>query len=217
MEGLGPLSKFPCRLYISTPVGHPLDVATKMLSDALAANDVAAVLYTPSGKDAAEHASILMQCAISHEAAFIVADDIAFAREIGADGLYISGNVEAYSKARSELGDDRIIGISTALNRHDAMCLGEVGANYICFDPHASPSSPQNSEHSLESLIKWWCELFEVPCLAPAYAEVEKNRALIAAGVDFLSFGSSLWSSPENATKTLQSISHLIAECGREQ
>ena len=217
MEGLGPLSKFPCRLYISTPVDYPLDVATAMLNDVLGAYDIAAVLYRRSGKDAHEYASALMQCAIDNETAFIIADDIAFTREIGADGVHISGAGETYGKARSELGDDCIIGISTALNRHDAMCLGEIGANYIYFDPHTSPTSPQGSEHTLESLIKWWSELFEVPCLAPAYAEVEKNRALITAGVDFLSFGSSLWSSPENATKTLQSISHLIAECGREQ
>jgi len=211
------MSKFPCRLYISTPVGHPLDVATTLLNGALAANDVAAVLFTPGSNGAHEHASALMQCAVSHEAAFIVADDIAFAREIGADGLHITGNSGAYGQARSELGDDCIIGISTALNRHNAMCLGEIGANYIYFDAHASPSSLQDSEHSLESLVKWWCELFEVPCLAPAYAEVEKNRALITAGVDFLSLGNSLWDSPENARKTLQSLSHLITKCGREQ
>ncbi len=207
----------PCRLYLTAPEGQPLDVLGFLLSEALSANDVAAVLYSNADKSSPEHASTLMQCALEHEAAFIVADDIAFAREIGADGVQISGDIETYERARKELGDDRIVGFTTALNRHDSMCFGEVGTNYILFDPDLPNPHSSNEPQSLESLVDWWSGLFEIPCVAPACADVGKNRALIEAGVDFLSLDASIWSSGQKAGETLKSISHLIADCGRKQ
>jgi len=209
------LSEFPCRIYLSAPVGHPIDVLSKMLGDALANNDVAAILYTTENGVSRENASALMQCAINHDAAFLVADDIDFAREIGADGVHISGGIEAYKKARSELGDDRIVGMTTALNRHDSMSVGEMGTDYIFFDPDIPESPIANEKQSLEDIIDWWSGLFQLPCVTQVQRDINLNRAIINAGVDFLSLDHSLWVSKENATNTLQNISNLIAECGR--
>jgi len=211
------VNEHPCRLYLSAPEGQPLDVLGALLVKALSENDVAAVLYSNADKASPEHASTLMQCALDHEAAFIVADDIAFARHIGADGVQISGDIETYEKARKELGDDRIVGFTTALNRHDVMCFGEIGSNYISFDPDLPNRHPSNDPQSLESLIDWWSGLFEVPCVAPAYADIDENRALIAAGVDFLSLDATIWRSEQQADEALKSISDLIADCGRKQ
>jgi thiamine-phosphate pyrophosphorylase len=204
-------------LYLAAPEGQPLDVLGPLLSEALSANDVAAVLYANADKASPEHASTLMQCALDHEAAFIVADDIAFARQIGADGVQVSGDIETYERARNELGDDRIVGLTTALNRHDSMCLGEVGTNYILFDADLPNPHPSNAPQSLESLIDWWSGLFEIPCVAPVCADVDKTRALIDAGVDFLFLDATIWNCDQNADITLKSISGLIADCGRKQ
>jgi len=211
------VSEHPCRLYLTAPEGQPLDVLGALLSDALVKNDVAAVLYSNSDKASPEHASTLMQCALDHKAAFIVADDIAFARQIGADGVQISGDIETYERARKELGDSRIIGLTTALNRHDSMRCGEVGTNYILFDPDLPNPHPSTDPQSLESLIDWWSGLFEIPCVAPACADVDKNWALIDAGVDFLSLDATIWNTDRRADETLKSISDLIADCGRKQ
>ena len=211
------MSEHPCRLYLTAPEGQPLDVLGLLLSEALSANDVAAVLYTNSDKASPEHASTLMQCTLDHEAAFIIADDIDFARQIGADGVHISGNIETYEMARKELGDDRIVGLTSALNRHDAMCFGEVGTNYILFDPDLPNPHPSIDPQILENLIEWWSRLFEIPCVAPAGVNVEKNRALIEAGVDFLSLDATIWNSDQSVDETLKSISDLIADCGRRQ
>ncbi len=186
-----------------------------MLKSALISNDVAAVLYSTGDGISPESASTLMQCAIDHEAAFIVADDVDFAREIGADGVHISGGTAAYKKARSELGDDRIVGLTTALNRHDSMSMGEIGTDYIFFDPDMTHSHAAGETQSLESMIDWWSGLFQVPCVARAQYDINLNRAIINAGVDFLSLDHSLWVSKENATDTLKTISNLISECGR--
>lgn len=180
------------------------------------AADVAAVLFSTGNKGFRESAPALMQCAIGHEAAFIIADDVAFAREIGADGVHITGGIEAYKAARSELGKDRIAGLATALNRHDSMCGGEAGADYIFFDPGISNPRSLSEEQPLASLIEWWSGMFQVPCVAGAQHEIEKNRTLIQAGVDFLSLDNSLWKSEENTINTLKYISNLIAECGRQ-
>jgi len=213
---VGALSEYPCRLYLSAPVGHPVDVLTTMLGDALAAHDVAAVLYTTGNQASLDEARTLMGCAIDHKAAFIVKQDIEFAREIGADGVHISGDIETYNEARSKLGDDRIIGLATALNRHDSMRFGEVGADYIFFDPDIPGSVSPEDDMSLEVLVEWWSGLFEVACVAQAHSDVDQNRGLINAGVDFLCLDSMLWKSNENTTQVLETMSHLIAECGRE-
>jgi len=214
---LGPVKEHPCRLYLTAPEGQPLDVLGALLNEALSANDVAAVLYSNAKKASPEHASTLMQCALDHEAAFIVADDIAFARQIGADGVQVSGDIETYEKARKELGDGRIVGLTTALNRHDVMCFGEVGSNYILFDADLPNPHPSDDPQSLESLIDWWSGLFEIPCVAPVCADVKKNRALIDAGVDFLFLDTNIWNSGPNADVTLKSISDMIVDSGRKQ
>ena len=211
------MSEHPCKLYLSAPEGQPIDVLSLMLKDALAANNVAAVLYSNNDKASHEHASTLMQCALDHEAAFIVADDISFAREIGADGVHISGDIETYKKARKELGEDRIIGLTTPVNRHDSMCFGEIGTNYILFDPDIPNSNSSSEPQSLASLINWWSELFEVPCVALACVDVNKNRVLIDAGVDFLSVDATIWSASQGVSETLKSLSDLISDCGRKQ
>ena len=211
------MKEHPCRLYLTAPEGQPLDVLGTLLSTALSANNVAAVLYSNADKASPEHASTLMQCALDHEAAFIVADDIAFARQIGADGVQVSGDIETYEKARKELGDDRIVGFTTALNRHDVMCFGEIGSNYISFNPDLPNLHPSTDPQSLESLIDWWSGLFEIPCVAPACADMDKNRALIDAGADFLLLDATIWNTDKKADETLKSISDLIADCGRKQ
>lgn len=211
------MSTFSCQLYLSAPEGHPVDVLVSMLDEALTGNNVAAVLYTPPAKSANGSASALMKTAINHGAAFIVAGDLALAKQIGADGIHISGNIEAYKTARTLLGDDAIIGVSTSLNRHDSMCVGELGSSYIQFDPDVASTDGPDDDQSLEQIITWWSELFEVPCVARADADMDQNRALINAGVDFLVTGSDLWNSTPGAGPRLKSLFRLIAECGRAQ
>lgn len=213
------MSKFPCRLYITAPAGLPCDELTGLLDVALADNDIAAMLYTPVNNN--ECADALMGCTIAHDCAFIVADDIALAQTLNADGVHLTGTIDSskdlYKEARSKLGSDSMIGLSTALNRHDSMCVGEIASTYIYFDTSIPNNHTVVEQHSLENLVSWWSDMFELPCVARAYENIEQNRELITAGVDFLYLNNSLWTSAENAKNTLKSLTHLIAECGRKQ
>jgi len=212
---VGPLSEFPCRLYLSAPVGHPPAILANMLADALSASDIAAVLYTAKATRS-DDARTLMQPCREHGAAFIVAGDVPLAREIGADGVHIS-NIQAYKQARTELGREAIIGLTTPASRHESMCIGETGADYIIFDPGLPNPHGHTEASSLACLIGWWSGLFEIPCAAPAGADMDQNRALINAGVDFLVLDNTLWTSGQQVDQTLKAMNHLIAECGREQ
>ncbi len=214
------MSDFPCKLYLSAPVGLPPEKTIKLLDASFAASDVSAVLYSPDqdtsrANNSFDIARELMRWAIDHNVAFIVAEDVAFAREISADGVHLYSGISSYSNARSKLGNDRIIGLSTALNRHECMSAGETGADYILFDPTSPDDFQIHETQPLENLISWWTELFEVPCVAQAYVEVEKNRALVSAGVDFLVLGNDLWCSEKNVAAKLKALGQLIAECGR--
>lgn len=80
-----------------------------------------------------------------HDVAVLIADDVELAAETGADGVHLSATsgddllIERYRAARESLGANAIIGGDAGFSRHDAMALGEAGANYVAFSPPHRP------------------------------------------------------------------------------
>lgn len=121
--------------------------------------------------------------------AVLVAGDAAAVVALKADGLHLaaSKNVAAvYREARKTLGPAAIIGADAGRSRHDAMELGEGGADYIAFGipPHVTGRDIAR-ERQLE-LIAWWSDVFEPPCVAMDVETADHARALANAGADFI-------------------------------
>lgn len=159
----------------------PGEASATRLRAALAAGPVASVRLVPARGSSSIDAAVagpLVALIQAGGAAALVDQDAGLAEALRADGVHLSAGSEleeTYVAARERLGPERIVGIEITGSRHDAMSLGEMGADYIAF------SGPERDE-----LAAWWAEIFVVPCVALGVEAADEAAALAAAGVDFI-------------------------------
>ena len=165
--------------------------AADRLSAVLDANEVASVLIMPCSARplAAEDAHPLVELAQGHGAAALIMANPVLARAVAADGLHLPASEEpvvAYRAARELLGPRMIIGADPGALRHNAMVLGEEGADYVGFGlPTGSADGTSDREARLE-LVAWWAEIFEIPCVGLDVTDVADAQKLAMAGADFI-------------------------------
>lgn len=159
----------------------------------LIANDIAiAALLIRPGPDGVLDPSpvrLLIGLAQKSSIAALIEDDTTLARAHGADGVHLTWSNDLdqrYRLARSELGADAIIGVSGGKSRHDAMVLGEAGADYVGFGVPAQVKDRESGAARRADLISWWAEIFETPCVAFDVTEADEALALARAGADFI-------------------------------
>ncbi len=131
----------------------------------------------------------LVEMAQQRKVAALIADDVPAARATGADGVHLSWRPEieeAYEAARGALGPDAIVGADAGRSRHDAMTLGETGADYVAFGPTAEADGPDGARETRRDLVAWWAEVFVVPVVAFDVGTAGEARDLIASGADFV-------------------------------
>ncbi len=80
-----------------------------------------------------------------------------------------------------------IVGADAGRTRHDAMEIGEAGADYVAFGipPHVEDRA-RAAERQID-LVSWWSELFEIPCVAFDVADAAQAERLVGVGCDFIS------------------------------
>lgn len=132
-------------------------------------------------------------------AAFIVNDDMALARRIGADGVHLGQEDGDPREARALLGPSAQIGVTCHDSRHLAMEAGEAGADYVAFGAFF-PTTTKAVKHIPDpSILGWWATLFELPCVAIGGVTPANGGALVEAGADFLAASGAVWSAPDPA------------------
>lgn len=163
-----------------------------VLRAALAAVPVSSLLLRAKGGAAltAQAAKPLVELAQKRGVAALIAADCALARIVKADGVHVPWSktiVADFKAARGELGERYIVGADAGRSRHEAMEMGEAGADYIAFGipPHVEDRS--TAEDRQIDLVAWWSEIFEIPCVAGDVAAPAHARDLAFAGADFVS------------------------------
>jgi thiamine-phosphate pyrophosphorylase len=141
----------------------------------------------------AQAAPLQTLCA-KHTTAFIVRDHLGLALEMGADGVHLGGGAGDVQACRAALGRERILGVSCGASRDAAMVAGEQGADYVAFGDLGERPGPE-----LYDLLRWWSELFVLPCLAEVATTVEDCARLAGAGADLVAVGAEMWTDPESA------------------
>lgn len=179
------------QLYLRFDVGGDGAEASAALEAALAAAPVACVLLYRGDAAALEPglAKALIGIAQKRDVAALVADDAGLARMLKADGVHVSWSkapLDAYKAARETLGARALIGVDAGRSRHDAMELGEAGADYVAFGIPAHVEDRETAAARQIDLVSWWCEIFEVPVVAFDVADDASAEALAAAGADFI-------------------------------
>lgn len=206
-----PERREPCALYLISP----LDIGGAFpdrLAEALDAGPVAAFQFRVKGVDqheAARLAAPLQRLCADREVAFIVNDDMALAKRLGADGVHLGQGDGDPREARALLGPSAQIGVTAHDSRHLAMEAGEAGADYVAFGAFFPTATKEVHHRPDPSILFWWAALFEIPCVAIGGITPENGRVLVEAGADFLAVSGGVWShagGPAAAVRAFQPI-----------
>lgn len=190
--------------------------AADRLSAILQATEVASILIRPPGEHTleAQVAKPLVDLAQARGVAALIENDAALARVLRADGVHLawSDDIAArYEEAREILGTRFIVGAQAGKSRHDAMLLGEAGADYIAFGAPAALKDQDNAKKRRDELVGWWSEIFEIPCVAMDIDSPEAAVALAALHADFLAIDMPRALPPAEAGAHVARIAEAIA------
>jgi thiamine-phosphate pyrophosphorylase len=193
-----PLGRGPAQLYLVSPLEVGGDFPER-LGAALSGGPVAAFQFRVKGLDqheAAKLAEPLQRLCAAHDVAFLVNDDMALAKRLGADGVHLGQSDGDPREARALLGPSAQIGITCHDSRHLAMEAGEAGADYVAFGAFFPTSTKETQHRPDPSILSWWSRLFEIPCVAIGGITPANGRGLVEAGADFLAVCGGVWNYP---------------------
>ncbi len=208
------MNDIPCQLYLISP----LDVGGSFpdrLREALEAGPVAAFQFRVKDVDADEAtrlATPLKAICDEFDVAFVVNDDVALARQLGADGVHLGQGDESLKNARETLGNDVQIGITCHDSRHLAMEAGEGGANYVAFGAFFPTSTKETVYRPEADLLAWWSGMMEIPCVAIGGITPENCRPLVEAGADFLAVSGAVWNDPDGPAAAVRKFADILGE-----
>lgn len=188
-----------CRLFLVVPSTLDAGTASACLNAALAAGDVAALKVTGNRSQQLSLLGAIEAAAQAAGVAVLCEDDEELAFDKAADGVEIAADAAHFAAARRRLGDEAIIGARCGTSRHQAMEMADAGADYVLIAPGDGD----------ESLVRWWAELFEVPCVA------EATEGAVADGADFAVVPAAMWASPDAALSEVKGLMQAISEIER--
>jgi thiamine-phosphate pyrophosphorylase len=136
-------------------------------------------------KQRLQQAQALRTLCDQHRALLIINDDVALAKQVGADGVHLGIDDIDISEARALLGADSIIGVS-CYNRFElAEQAAAQNADYLAFGAfYSSPTKPAAVRAEIELLQR--AQQFDLPLCAIGGITPENATALIEAGADML-------------------------------
>jgi thiamine-phosphate pyrophosphorylase len=191
-------AKPSCRLYLQVPA--PLTAKLEaQLTQALANTSAACVLLCNNDQQPDEMLDRLLDLVQAAGIACLVENDVARAERLGADGVHIQADAELYRQARASLGESANIGVGCGLDRHAAMSLAEMGADYVAFGPEAAGDI--DAIAACAELIAWWAEIFVVPSVAWNIDDAERAAQLASLGADFLAPSPTIWQDDDAAAR----------------
>ena len=206
------MSDAACQLYLISPPDVGGDFAER-LKAALGGGPVAAFQFRVKGVDqhqAARLAEPLQRICAEHDVAFIVNDDMALAKRLGADGVHLGQGDGDPREARGLLGPRAQIGVTCHDSRHLAMEAGEAGADYVAFGAF-HPTGTKETRHRPEpEILTWWSNLFELPCVAIGGITPDNARPLAEAGADFVAVLSAVWNHPEGPAVAVKAFEAVL-------
>ena len=174
------------RLYLVTPPVEDTTAFSALLSDAMAAGDVAAVLLQLAPADERtliNRAKEIGRVVQNQNAALLLDRQFELVARSGADGAHLFG-LDEFTEAIARLKPDWIAGVGGLDTRHDAMAAAEAGADYVMFGA-PDENGARASFEAIEERIAWWAEVFEAPCVAFAVS-LDEVEPLVNAGADFI-------------------------------
>ncbi|WP_411966855.1 thiamine phosphate synthase [Haloferax sp. YSSS75] len=147
----------------------------------------------------------------------VVNDRVDIAAAVGADGVHLGDDDVPIEVARTQLGDDALVGRSVSTVA-DATAATTAGADYLgvgaVFRTSSKETTPEQSEIGVETVAAI-CDAVSVPVVGIGGITPENAADVVAAGADGVAVVSAITeaSNPERATRNLATA----VEAGRER
>lgn len=143
--------------------------------------------------DAPGVASLVVE-AQGRSVAALLRGEPAWPVRFGADGAHAAGSLTARVATVRQRPEGATVG-ALAASRHEAMTLGEAGADYIWF------GGPDKDEEAAE-LAAWWNALFEVPAVVEGPGDWLST--MIATGAEFIAVN--VFDGPDDAAALVKAM-----------
>ncbi|MEM7438530.1 MAG: thiamine phosphate synthase [Pseudomonadota bacterium] len=182
------------QIYLITPQNFELSTFSTDLSRLLDSFAIACVRLR-AGEDAAalsRNADALRAICHERDVPLVLETHTGLAAQHGLDGVHLTDGARSVAAARKDVPEDGIIGAFCEDSRHTGISAGEAGADYIAFGPVAPDTLAANPPVEAETLT-WWSQMIEIPVVVEGGLTLELAESL-APVVDFLAFGSEIWS-----------------------
>ena len=145
-----------------------------------------------SGRDVYQQALLLREAAAKNGIVFILNDRCDLAMAVKADGVHLGQSDLPLVYARSLMGPDRIIGISTH-RKEDVLEASSSGADYIGFGP-IFPTSTKSDHEPIVGIegLKDIRTITSLPIFAIGGVTSESVERLLSAGADGVAVASAI-------------------------
>jgi len=140
----------------------------------------------------------LFELCQARAALLIVNDDVALAREVGADGVHLGRTDMSLTAARAVLGNAAVIGVSCYDSLARAQIAQEAGADYVAFGSFFHSSVKPDAVRAPVDLLRAARAALDVPIVAIGGITVDTGGALIEAGANALAVVSALFHVPDS-------------------
>lgn len=193
------------QLYLVTSPALTADELAPLLDAALAAGPVACVLLHPGATEAGL-ADLVRRVQARGVAALLRTGDGDLARRVGADGVHLQ-NQAGLSSVMRRIKPNGIVGVGGLPTRDEAMTAGEAGVDYVMLG-----DLPDEADFSMRlDRVRWWAELFEVPCVAMTRHR-DEIAPFVAAGAEFVAVGDAIWDDPDGPAAAVDKVVRAMAE-----
>ncbi len=123
----------------------------------------------------------------------------------GCDGIHVDAATRSVSGARKSVGNEATVGAYCGASRHLAMEAGEAGADYVAL----SQNGPALGG---ESIVKWWSEVFEIPCVAFEPVELTDLDTLLPQNPDFIRPSDAMWDGSDAARRVVTELMQRLKQ-----
>jgi thiamine-phosphate pyrophosphorylase len=174
-------------LYAITPDIVDIALLVAKVEAAIAGGAQIVQYRNKSASDALRHkqAAMLSRVCDGGGALFIVNDDVALAREVGAAGVHLGEDDGDVARARAAGGEAMLIGVSCYNDLSRAKRLVAEGADYVAFGSfNVSPTKP--GARRAEPALLRRAKSLRVPVVAIGGITAANGRVLVEAGADAL-------------------------------
>lgn len=116
----------------------------------------------------------------------IINDDVALARQVGADGVHLGRDDGDIAAARAALGADAIIGVSCYNELDRAVAAAAAGADYVAFGSFFPSTVKPGAVRATPDLLRQARRVLNVPAVAIGGISADNGALLVEAGADLL-------------------------------